>query len=49
MSQPLDVPELRREVPHLDEDEWAQVLLLVGFAPPTTPAPRRHLSSFLDS
>jgi hypothetical protein len=46
MSQPLDVPQLRR----LMSDPgggWPQVILLVGHAPPTAPTPRRDVSETL--
>jgi hypothetical protein len=46
MSQPLDVPQLRR----LMSDPgggWPQVILLVGHAPPAAPTPRRDVSETL--
>jgi hypothetical protein len=45
MSQPLEIPRLRVEV--VDPDRFAQVLLLVGYAPPTTATPRRDVSEML--
>jgi hypothetical protein len=47
MSQPLEIPRLRLEVTGSDSARRAQVLLLVGYAPPTTATPRRDLSEVL--
>ena len=47
MSQPLEIPRLRLEVTGSDPARRAQVLLLVGYAPPTTATPRRDLSETL--
>jgi hypothetical protein len=47
MSQPLEVPRLRSEVTGSDPARLAQVLLLVGYAPPTTATPRRDVSDVL--
>jgi hypothetical protein len=46
MSQPLDVPELRRLMTDPGSG-WPQVILLVGHAPPTAPTPRRDVSETL--
>jgi hypothetical protein len=47
MSQPLEIPRLRREVTDADPARRAQVLLLVGYAPPTTATPRRDVGEML--
>jgi hypothetical protein len=47
MSQPLEIPRLRLEVTGADLARRAQVLLLVGYAPPTTPTPRRDVGDLL--
>jgi nitroreductase len=47
MSQPLEIPTLRRQVTDPDLSRHAQVVLLAGFAPPTTPTPRRGLDQLL--
>jgi nitroreductase len=47
MSQPLEIPTLRRQVTDPDPGRHAQVVLLAGFAPPTTPTPRRDLDELL--
>ena len=47
MSQPLEIPRLRLEVTGSDPARHAQVLLLVGYAPPTTATPRRDVSDLL--
>jgi hypothetical protein len=47
MSQPLEIPRLRLEVTGSDPARRAQVLLLVGYAPPTTATPRRDVSDVL--
>jgi nitroreductase len=50
MSQPLDVPVLRRLVTDPEAGAgWAQVILLVGYAPPTAPTPRRDVREALTS
>ena len=45
MSQPLEIPELRAAV--TGPDRRAQIVLLVGYAPPTAPTPRRELIDLL--
>jgi nitroreductase len=47
MSQPLEIPRLRLEVTGSDPARRAQVLLLLGYAPPTTATPRRDLTEVL--
>jgi nitroreductase len=47
MSQPLEIPRLRSEVTGSDPARHAQVLLLVGYAPPTAATPRRDVSDVL--
>lgn len=47
MSQPLGVPGLRRMMADPGGGEWPQVILLLGYAPPTTPTPRRDVSETL--
>jgi nitroreductase len=47
MSQPLEIPRLRLEVTGPDPARRAQVLLLVGYAPPTTATSRRDVSEML--
>src|SRR5262249_42795599 len=47
MSQPLEIPQLRLEVTASAPARRAQVLLLVGYAPPTTATPRRDVSDVL--
>jgi nitroreductase len=47
MSQPLDIPGLRQLMSDPGGGEWPQVILLLGYAPPTTPTPRRDVSETL--
>jgi nitroreductase len=47
MSQPLEIPTLRQLVTDSDAGRQAQVVLLIGYAPPTTPTPRRGLDELL--
>lgn len=47
MSQPLEIPALRELVTDTATDRWAQVILRLGYAPPTTPTPRRPLTEVL--
>jgi nitroreductase len=47
MSQPLEIPRLRSEVTGSSPARRAQVLLLVGYAPPTTATPRRDVNDVL--
>ena len=47
VSQPLEIPRLRSEVTASDPARHAQVLLLVGYAPPTAATPRRDVSDVL--
>ncbi len=44
MSQPLEIPALRELVTDTTSDRWAQVILRLGYGPPTTPTPRRPLT-----
>ena len=46
MSQPLEIPALRELVTGT-AGGWAQVILGLGYAPPTTPSPRRPLADVL--
>ncbi len=47
MSQPLDIPTVRRLVAEPAHGEWPQVVLLLGYAPPTAPTPRRDVRETL--
>jgi hypothetical protein len=47
MSQPLEIPALRELVIDTASGRWAQVILRLGYAPPTTPSPRRPLADVL--
>jgi nitroreductase len=47
MSQPLEIPALRELVTDTATGRWAQVILRLGYAPPTTPSPRRPLADVL--
>jgi hypothetical protein len=46
MSQPLENPALRELVTDTASGRW-QVILRLGYAPPTTPSPRRPLADVL--
>jgi nitroreductase len=45
MSQLLEIAHLRKLV--TDADRWAQLILCLGYAPPTTPTARRPLADVL--
>jgi hypothetical protein len=47
MSQPLEIPALRELVTDPGSGQWAQVILRLGFAPPTVPTRRRPLAEVL--
>lgn len=47
MSQPLEIPALRELVTDTTTGRWAQVILRLGYAPPTTASPRRPLTDVL--
>jgi len=47
MSQPLEIPALRKLVTDTATGRWAQMILRLGYAQPTTPAPRRPLADML--
>jgi nitroreductase len=47
MSQPLEIPALRELVTDTTAGRSAQVILRLGYAPPTTPTPRRPLAEVL--
>jgi len=47
MSQPLEIPSLRALVTDTIAGRWAQVILRLGYAEPTTPTPRRDLAEVL--
>jgi nitroreductase len=47
MSQPLEDPELRAVLAGSGEARWAQLILRLGYAPPTVPASRRPLAEVL--
>jgi nitroreductase len=47
MSQPLEIPALRELVTDTAAGRWAQVILRLGYAQPTTPTPRRPLADVL--
>jgi nitroreductase len=47
MSQPLEIPALRELVTDTATGRWAQVILRLGYAQPTTPTPRRPLAEVL--
>jgi nitroreductase len=47
MSQPLEIPELRDLVTDTRSGRWAQLILRVGYGPPTAVTPRRPLSEVL--
>jgi nitroreductase len=47
MSQPLEIPALRELVTDTTAGRWAQVILRLGYAQPTTPTPRRPLAEVL--
>ena len=47
MSQPLEIPALRKLVTDTTNGRWAQVILRLGYGPPTTPTPRRPLTDVL--
>jgi hypothetical protein len=47
MSQPLEIPALRDLVTDTAAGRWAQVILRLGYAQPTTPTPRRPLTEVL--
>lgn len=47
MSQPLEIPALRELVTHTATGRRAQVILRIGYGPPTTPTPRRPLADVL--
>jgi nitroreductase len=47
MSQPLEIPELRDLVTNTRSGRWAQVILRVGYGPPTAVTPRRPLREVL--
>jgi hypothetical protein len=47
MSQPLEIEVLRELVTDTATGRWAQMILRLGYAPPTTPTPRRPLADVL--
>jgi nitroreductase len=47
MSQPLEIPALRELVTDTTAGRWAQVILRLGYAPPTAPTPRRPLTEVM--
>jgi nitroreductase len=47
MSQPLEIPALRELVTDAASNRWAQVIVRLGYAQPTTPTPRRPLTEVL--
>lgn len=47
MTQPLEIPAVRELVTDTSSDQWAQVILRLGYAPPTIRAPRRPLADVL--
>lgn len=47
MSQPLEIPELRRRVSATAADRYAQVILRLGYGEPTGATPRRRLTDVL--
>lgn len=47
MSQPLEIPALRDLVTDTATGRRAQVILRIGYGPPTTPTPRRPLADVL--
>jgi nitroreductase len=47
MSQPLEIPALRELVTDTTTGRRAQVILRIGYGPPTTPTPRRPLADVL--
>jgi nitroreductase len=47
LTQPLEIPELRRELTDTTADQWAQVILRLGYGEPTTRTPRRPLADVL--
>lgn len=47
MSQPLEIPALRELVTSPASGWWAQVILRLGYAPPTSPAPRRPVADVM--
>ena len=47
MSQPLEIPALRKLVMDPGSGSWAQVILRLGYAPPTVPTLRRPLDDVL--
>jgi hypothetical protein len=47
MSQPLEIPALRELVTDFATGSWAQLILRLGYAQPTTPTLRRPLADVL--
>jgi nitroreductase len=47
ISQPLEVPSLRRLLTDTDADRWAQMILRLGYGQPTVPTPRRPIADVL--
>jgi nitroreductase len=47
ISQPLEIPSLRRLVTDTGTGRWAQMILRLGYGQPTTPTPRRPVSDVI--
>lgn len=47
MTQPLEIPRLRRLLGDTRAGRFAQVILRLGYAPPGAPVPRRPLADVL--
>jgi hypothetical protein len=47
MSQPLEIPALRELLTDTRAGQWAQVILRIGYGPPTASTPRRPLAEVL--
>ena len=47
LSQPLEIPALRELVTDSRSGRWAQVILRLGYGPPTVPTTRRALADVL--
>ncbi|GLW35790.1 Acg family FMN-binding oxidoreductase [Actinoplanes regularis] len=47
ISQPLEIPEIRRLLTDTTAGRWAQMIIRLGYGPPAAAAPRRPLAEVL--
>lgn len=48
MTQPLEVPHLRKRLSWPIRDRFAQAIVRVGYGPPSAPTPRRPVDDVLE-